>query len=281
MGRLNLISLLFEDKIHLDNEIVDFNQINLQKEFDKLNTILFNDFLEPVTLGFDKSKNAHGVVKATRNKLTGKIDIKSLTISKFYNIPYKVFKDTLAHEMIHVYLLQQGINAGHGYQFIKEMNRINSMGLGFNVTVTNSTAFEVSPENVKSNYKLVFSITRPRPDKMQLSVMTYDTYKKEAKKIGNLYSNLIKAGKFMDVAGEFYLSTSPALQSHTIQRKFERSLSFAMIDKNQYEQLIAGAKPLSKFNCTKLSCEWSGDDIPNEPEPEKPKLKTRRFLGYY
>jgi hypothetical protein len=267
-------SLIGEAKEHTDDEIVDFNEINLQHEYNKLNDLLFDGNLEPVPMLWNNRKRAHGVVKATRYKSTGKIIIHSLSMSKFLNVPYRFFKDVLAHEMIHVFWLQQHINAKHGPLFIKQMNRINSMGLGFNVSVRSdsdeTSKFELSPHAIKKGMELVFSLVQTDRDENMLSVMKYDTYKSEAYKIGSIYRFLIvKQPKYKTAMGEFYLSTNPKLQMQKIQRSFGSSgVSYVRLNKDVAEELKKDAKFLSKFEVINGEVDWTGPDQPNPPKPD-------------
>lgn len=267
-------SLIDEAKEHTDDEIVDFNEIDLQHEYDKLNNLLFDGQLQPVTMLWNKRKGAHGVVKATRNKFTHKVTIKSLSMSQFLEIPYKFFKDVLAHEMIHVYWLQNDVNAGHGPLFIKQMNRINSMGLGFNVSVRSDSSvtsnFQMSSHAIKKGMELVFSLVQTDKDENMLSVMKYDTYKSEAYKIGSIYRFLIvKQPKYKTAMGEFYLSTNPKLQMQKIQRSFGSSgVSYVRLNRDVAEELKKDAKFLSKFEVINGEVDWTGPDQPNPPKPD-------------
>ena len=279
---MKLMSILNEIREHTDDEIVDFNEIDLQQEYSKLNKLLFNNKLQPVTMLWNTRKVAHGVVKATKNRISGEIKIVSLSMSQFLKIPYKFFKDVLAHEMIHVYWLQNGrFKEQHGPLFQQEMQRINSLDYGFNVTVRgDSSNFELSQEVIKQGLELVFTIisTDKQREKM-LSVMTYQTYKKEAKLIGNLYQNLSKSGKYQQVHGEFFKSTNPILQKHKIQRSFGRSISYSNIDEQKYEQLKKDATFLSEFNLTDKSTQpdWNGSDLPDEPIQKQKNVRDNWF----
>ena len=266
-------SLIGEAKEHTDDEIVDFNEIDLQHEYNKLNELLFNGNLQPVTMLWNKRKGAHGVVKGTRNRLTGKITLKSLSMSQFLKVPYRFFKDVLAHEMIHVYWMQKDIDAKHGELFIQEMNRINSMGLGFNVSVKSDSSetskFEMSSDIVKQGMELVFLLIQTDKEANLLSVMKYDTYKSEAYKVAGIYKHLIvKKPKYKTAMGEFYLSTNPKLQAQKIQRAFNGGVSYIRLDSDIADGLKKDAKFLSKFEIINGEIEWMGPDQPNPPKKD-------------
>jgi predicted SprT family Zn-dependent metalloprotease len=264
-----------EAREHTNDEIVDFNEIDLQHEYNKLNQQLFNGNLQPVTMLWNKRKGAHGVVKGKRNRNTGKITLTSLSMSQFLKVPYKFFKDVLAHEMIHVFWMQQDVNAKHGPLFKQEMNRINSMGLGFNVSVTSDSSetskFEVSQDAVKPGMQLVCLLMDTDKSKNMLSVMKYDAYKKEAHNIIKIYDYLInEQPKYKFAEGEFLLSTNPKLQAKTIQRNFRR-VSYAIVDDALANELKQNAKFLSKFVINNDGPHVEGPDQPN-PAPPKSLL---------
>jgi hypothetical protein len=144
---------------HADNEMVDRSNIDLQYEYDKLNRELFDGSLPRVPLKWDNSKRKLGVVNSRYNRYTGEKKVNFLGMSAFYKITYRKFKDTLAHEMIHVKQVIFGDGGDHGHSFHTEMRRINGMGLGYNIDVRSSEALEVS-DNVKgrSLIAMIFSI---------------------------------------------------------------------------------------------------------------------------
>jgi len=226
---------------------------------------------------WNKRKGAHGVVKGTRVRSTGKITLKSLSMSQFLKVPYKFFKDVLAHEMIHVFWMQQDVNAKHGPLFVQQMNRINSMGLGFNVSVRSDSSetskFEMSSDVVKEGMELVFLLMKTDKDDNMFSVMKYDAYKSQGYRIIDIYNYLVnKKPKYRFADGEFFLSTNPRLQASKIQRSFG-SISYSRIDNAVANELKQNAKFLCKFEINNLNDEpqLSGPDQPN-PAPPKSLL---------
>ena len=268
-------SLLGESKEHTDDEIVDFNEIDLQHEYNKLNQLLFKGGLQPVTMLWNKRKGAHGVVKGTRNRSTGKITLKSLSMSQFLKVPYRFFKDVLAHEMIHVFWMQQDVNAKHGPLFVQQMNRINSMGLGFKVSVRSDSSetskFEMSADVVKQGMELVFLLMDTDKDKNMFSVMKYEAYKEQGYRILSIYNHLVnEKPKYKFANGEFFLSTNPRLQAAKIQRSFG-SISYSRIDDTIANDLKKDAKLLCKFEIND-TYDKPHVEGPDQPYPERPNL---------
>lgn len=226
-----LLGVLLERKQHTDDEIVDFNEIDLREEFDKLNALLFDNKVQPVHLKWDNRKSSHGHVKATRERGTNEFQVQYLSMSQFLSVPYKIFKSTLAHEMIHVYLFQKGINDGHGYKFKSEMMRINHLNLGFNVQVRSSGEFEIAShiKNKRENANKHFVVVVGEVDlkKNLVAVMSPEVFQKEGEKIKNLYERLVKAGKIRHVKFEFYKSKNIELFNYRQQRSFDSRFKYA------------------------------------------------------
>lgn len=269
---MKFMTLLNELKEHTDDEIVDFNEISLTNEFEKLNKLLFNNELQTPNMKWHSNKGDHGNVKATKNKMTGVIKIVALSMSKFLEIPYKFFKDVLAHEMIHTYWIQKGhFKEQHGPLFQREMHRINSLGLGFNVTIKgDSSNYKISQAVVKQGKEYVFCIIYSRHNsQIMLSVMSLPTYITEGRLISRIYENLTKKGKYKHIHGEFYMSTNPMLQKEKIQRSFAKSIGYTNITHEQYAELLKDAKDLAEFDITQENPKavWEGKNPPNDPKP--------------
>lgn len=242
-----MVKSLSEAKQHTDDEIVDFDEIDLQDEYDKLNGLIFGGKLQPVEMIWNTRRSAHGIVKAQRNRRTGEITIQSLGMSKFLDVPYKVFKDTLAHEMIHVFLLQQGINDGHGYKFKSEMSRINSLGLGFNVSVTmDGSRFELSKHMQAKAKEMVFFLLDSDKTSNMLILTTPNIYRTDGHQVERLYGRLVVSGKYRWVKGEVYKSTDPKLMRYSQNKSF-RTVTYITIDQSTADELKSDAEMIHSF----------------------------------
>lgn len=260
--------IIKEAKEHTNDEIVDFNEIDLQHEFRKLNDLLFGGELYPIQMGWNKRRSAHGVVKAIRNNRTKEVTIKSLEISQFLAITYKHFKDVLAHEMIHVYWLQKHVNAKHDHRFKEQMHRINNMNLGFNVTVTaDSSQFELSKETILKKKEFAFLITKVEGEAgSRLSIMSYSLYKSSGYRVAEIYEFLTKK-KYGQVRCGFFLGDNPELQRHRVQKSLN-SLSYSNISDQDADKFENGAKWLSNFVARSGDVTWDGPDIPNKKQQQ-------------
>jgi hypothetical protein len=259
--------ILKEAREYTDNEIIDFNEVDLQHEFNKLNDLLFNGELEPIEMLWNRTRGAHGMVKAFKRRSTGQITITSLSISKFLAITYKHFKDVLAHEMIHIYWLQKNVNAGHDYRFINQMNRINSMNLGFNVTLKgDGSQFELSKETTKKIKPLVVLITKIGND-YRLSLMSLNLYMNSGYRVSKIYDYLTnntsdKRAKYDEVIGDFYLSGNPELLRYSVQKKLN-NISYVDVSAEEVNKLVGDEKWMAGFVSRSGESTWDGSELPN------------------
>jgi hypothetical protein len=244
--KLNIIikeeisSFLGEAKEHEDNEIVDFQSIDLQQEYNKYNSMLFNNQLPRVPMRWSNRKTSLGHVKYLKNNYDGQIKIQHLAMSGFYQIPYSNFKSTLAHEMIHVKLLttgQQDRWDAHGTNFMNEAKRINDMGLGFNVTAFNTENFGVS-DKTKENMKTLIAIIMEIDSNFFVSVTTPNVFTNDMDYIFNLFEKLVQRGKYHTVEITAVESKNPELLKYKTNRTYRTKISYAKISDELLEQLL-------------------------------------------
>lgn len=126
------------------------NQIN-QECF---NNQLIIDF--PILIS--NTSKAAGDVRGSCKKFLGEvvsIKVTSLRISKNFQWTDAELKNTIAHELIHVYEIQVlKINDHHGYHFVNKMNEINKIS-GYNVTVKH----RMPTTKVKKDRKIKYVIS--------------------------------------------------------------------------------------------------------------------------
>lgn len=170
-----------EDVSLKDSSILP-REIDLVHEYTKLNRVLYDGKLGIYPMKWNRRKGSGAIVKWRKQRSRGSmqshigmgvlfhdgrpgtyddtIQIISIEVSTFFESSGKMFLDRLAHEMIHVYLLEQGIDDGHGPRFRAEMRRINAMNLGIDITITESvsgikTSAEASGKGVRRGIVLV------------------------------------------------------------------------------------------------------------------------------
>lgn len=255
---------------HTDDEIVTFENIDLAYEFNKINKLLFDGKLEMVPLNWSTSKGRHGHVSFRRWHDGTVQHINGLFMSKFFKIPYKMFKDTLAHEMIHVKNLQDDMKAkrrvtkGHGYDFIREMNRINSMGLGFKITIRGEEKFDVADDIKGRNVYFVILKLDGEKSGDFIAVMIPKAFTERKTTIERIFNNLIKTRKYRSVTLEYYQSDSPKLLKYPVQRTFARSISYTPIKPGELEPIKELGTFIEKVELGKNNAE----DSTSESKPK-------------
>jgi len=227
-----------------DEDIIDPTRVDLVSEFNKLNTQLFGDEVPKVPMKWSNRKGNLGHVAARINRLTNDAEIKHLAISSFHAMPYMIFKNTLAHEMIHVLLLSNGRHdprQPHGYAFHDEGRRINNMGLGYNITTSSEEQLDIS-DAVKQRAagKSFICIIIEIDGRKMLNVTTQKVYDAEGENIFDLFQKLVNRGKYREVNIIVVESSNPELLKFRVSRTFKRGLSYAPVEDELLDDLLKG-----------------------------------------
>lgn len=167
-------------------------------------------------------KGSLGHVSALRNNVTHEVDIRFLAISSFHAMPYRIFKDTLAHEMIHIWQYVVEKMGSHGTSFYRHMNRINGMGLGFNISVTSHENLGIS-DAAKSKAKTLVVFIFNIDGKYFFLVTTPNAYAAEADYVYGLFETLTNAGKYNSVEISVIESSNPELMKVPLAKALKKS----------------------------------------------------------
>ena len=216
------------------------NKIDLQKEYDRLNKELFNGELYKIPLIWEHIKKHGGRVLYKQDKYNGRIinsDI-SLAMSDYYDYDYDMFINTMAHELIHVYLTQNNTKehgGSHGYEFQQKMKEINSKG--YNITVKlDITDVPVTKTNKLANPVCVILLENNKGDK-SIAVYDYKLYNEEFKdkilkvidRIAKTYSRHYKVWFIYTYNGE--------VKRYSIRRTF-KMFQASQASENIWKQLM-------------------------------------------
>ena len=235
------ISNIFEVINYSDSDIINPNEIDLYGEYNKLNKQLFNNQLPEVPMKWGARKGSLGHVNAMVNRRTGESKVNHLTISAFHSLPYKTFKNTLAHEMIHVKQLTDGSHymaaSPHGFKFQQEANRINQMGLGFNITTKSDEDLGVS-DNVKKNTKRMIGIVLKIDNKLFACTTTPNVFNSEFENVIKLFQKLVNNGKYRNVEILVVDTNNGDLLKTPMKRTFRNGISYAPISNELLSELL-------------------------------------------
>lgn len=236
------INKLFVNEIkeYNDNEIIANNEIDLQHEYNKSNQQLFGNELPKVPLKWSNRKTSLGHIRVFRNRLTGEYRIDYLAISGFYKTSYHLFKNTLAHEMIHIKTCVTGKRdwgGAHGFVFLKEAARINNMGLGYKITIANSEEIDVS-DDVKQNMKTLIGIILNLDGNYYLSVTTPNVFNAEFDSVINLFERIVNQGKYNSIELTAVETKNPLLVTYRQTRSYKRTFKYRKLSDDLLEQLL-------------------------------------------
>lgn len=233
---------ILNEREYSDEDIVETRDIDFQREYDKLNQQLFDNKLPKVPLKWSNTKRALGHVRSLHNRYTGEQRIEFLALSGFFKTPYKLFKNVLAHEMIHVEQISVFKERGnHGWSFMKEADRINGMGLGYKISEVNTERVGMSDQamakaGAKTMIALIFNIN----GKYHLSVTTPKVYHSDSDYLFNFLERLVNRGKYNSIELTVVESTNPELAGNRIARNLKGGFSYTPLSDEFLEQLLEG-----------------------------------------
>lgn len=135
------------------DELISKKNINLQVEYNALNKKLYNNKLPKIKLVWSMSKTEGGKVRGRGVKNDPSTwKVQSLEISLFIESSYEVFLGLLAHEMIHVYIMANGITeygGQHGMKFLAERARIQKL-VDFDIPIKDDITHRKLSKSVKA-----------------------------------------------------------------------------------------------------------------------------------
>ena len=135
---------------------------NLERIFDELNKMFFDNSLPPIPLKYASLTGSTGIFEF-RYKREGykyvDTEIVGIKINKKYILDEQTIKNVLCHEMIHYWCYQQGLfKEGHGFRFRDKMNEINSKNKGVVVSLTDEIPNHTREVNKELNKEVLVII---------------------------------------------------------------------------------------------------------------------------
>jgi hypothetical protein len=223
-----------------DEEYVERDKISLQREYDDLNQLLWDGKLPKVPLEWNALKRAYGRVRGMYNRYTKEVFVKNLEMSSLYKLTYRQFKNIMAHEQIHVW--QMGImkeKGGHGWDFMGQARRINSMGLGFKITEKNGEDIAVADDAIANAKKrTLIGIILNIDGEYGLTVTTPSVYNTEFDLIQGLFERLVNRGQYRNVEITVVETTSPQIMNLPVSRTFRKAIRHMKLNDRLLEELL-------------------------------------------
>lgn len=228
--------ILFED-------FVDYKKLDLRADFDMLNKLMFDGKLRPVRLRIMTTKNVVGLMSYDGQS------VKDIGISNYYKMERQEYLNVLAHEMIHLWLEQNGVREkdGHGPKFMAKLKELNERFPEFSIKKTeNAGDYDVSGERSGEYGALVFdedgvfSIVVVQPSIVDDSAgldKFFDDFKKYA------------LHRFRKLTVGVYRSDYPDLQKWKVKRKLSLSnLELYVLRPDQAEAIAKAGVEIRKVH---------------------------------
>jgi len=168
-----------------NSDLYNLQQIVNQENLRCFSGRLVIDF--PLLWSSTALKKALGYVKF----FIGTKKVISLTMNDRYILDDDAFRSVVRHELVHVLLVQQGIDAGHGPLFIREYNRIKAMGYPVSLSDTPATTLATG---VVLHQRLVIVVQRPGKRTAFVSPVQIPTFRELLAFVGRLAFTYRKDG---------------------------------------------------------------------------------------
>ncbi len=223
-----------------EEEYIDPKKVNLQKEYNRLNKKLFDGKLGVYPMKWNKRKTSGALVSYKRRGKGRNAEILGITgieLSSFYSHTIQALRDRLAHEMIHVYWLEKGVDYGHNKYFESEMRRINKMNAGVAVTKTEVHGSDGNIGEASSKGKPVAVVVGSIDDHGDPSalVMPLNKHKEMAQQ---MYDKVMRWGRAAKGwSFEMYQHDANWTQRFPVKRKMGGNLSMYEIKSSEIDDL--------------------------------------------
>lgn len=222
---------IFEKK----NTFININTFDLGEWYSKLNKKFFGGKLQEVPLRWNQSKEELGVVKW--DEKSG--EVHHLGISDRFKLTEEEVLSVLAHEMIHIWQIQNKKTDGHGSNFKKEMDRINNESeWGINVMETQPMG-HLKMNNPDLDKDFGFIIIKNNDKDFDIAI--YDPSKTDYGNLLSIIQQNVKRGKSVDV--EVRLTQNGVIKQYKKESN-NKNLSTFKLDELTFNTLMISSKKI-------------------------------------
>lgn len=224
------------------------HEFDLEAMFDDLNDKLFGGELKRIPLMWKTMRGSGGHLKSTRRTtvINGKKTVTDtpdyIAISDFYKKDEKQILDTLAHEMLHLWIVQNNIqdDSYHGLRFKEKMREINKLGIVTIDLKDDVTDLDVSDDKPLTKPVIAFVQEDHTLNRKLLSLIAASEFTPEAKE--KIMDAIVGTSKYSkrDFTIRFFECTDSVLRKYPVTRKFKNAHTL------KYVICPEGLKPIGK-----------------------------------
>jgi len=223
--------LNFIRQLLIESSSPDFN---LQKEYDRLNILLFDGELPQIPLKWNRSLRRAGAVHFIRIKR--EIEIKYMVISNVYDFSFKQLESILIHEMIHVWQFHKKLpdyGGYHGHYFKMKMDEINAKG--YNVSIKENPEFFalLNKDDMKNSLGFILLTDHVKPDDpYAIAVFNVDLLQDAIERMKKY------KGQFGNTLIQVYTGNSFILKTFKKSTKVNTIKTFYVLDIPRHDELM-------------------------------------------
>jgi len=227
-----------------NTSFVNYKTFKLESWYDKLNKHFFNGKLPNVPLRWNQAEGELGVVKWEENSK----NVDHLGISRSYKLTQAELLSVLAHEMIHIWQIENKKTDGHGKEFVKKMDEMNKKTKWGIRILPKQPMDHLKSNNPDLSKDYGFIMIKNKKDDFDIAV--YDPKKTDYKKILIIIQQNIKKGNSVDV--EVRLTKNGVIKKYE-NESTNGTLSSYSIDEVTFNTLMNDSKQIHGSNLTSHS----------------------------
>ena len=211
------------------------NTFDLEKWYGKLNKQFFGGKLKKVPLIWNQAKKELGLVKW--DEKSGNIE--HLALSDKFELTEAEILSVLAHEMIHVWQVQNKKTDGHGTNFKKEMARINDKSKWGIKIMTKQPLGHLKTTNPDLDKDFGFIVIKNTKKDFDIAIFNPD--KTDYNKILTIVQQNLKNGKSVKVEVR---STQNGTVKQYGKESTNTTISTFKLDEDTFDALMSDSKKI-------------------------------------